>query len=250
LTFCVVETIPLKTLAACETFKMMRGCSKPQRFLVFLGSVRTKGAPQPTRVGERVAKFCVRGLESRGHSVDLVDPLEWPLDEDPSSFRPHFSYAKGRAPGRADELAQLIADADGFVTVSPEYNHSMSPALANMLNHFGSSLFSYKPSLIVAYSMGQWGGARAAVNMRTYLGELGCLSVSAQILVPQAHKVLDTDGTLLPEVDENQWAGYSGRGFDQLEWWSEATKSQREKVDLSSAAFKSNPAQRNAPGKK
>jgi len=36
-----------------------------------------------------------------------------------------------------------------------EYNHSMSPALADLLNHFGNSRFGYKPSLIVTYSADQ-----------------------------------------------------------------------------------------------
>jgi NAD(P)H-dependent FMN reductase len=40
-----------------------------------------------------------------------------------------------------EQLAKKILAADGYVMVSPEYNHSMSPALAHLLNHFGSSLF-------------------------------------------------------------------------------------------------------------
>ncbi|GBG34063.1 NADPH-dependent FMN reductase C4B3.06c [Hondaea fermentalgiana] len=226
----------------------MKGCSQAQRFLVFLGSTRTVGPPKPPRVGERVARFCAQSLEARGHNVELIDPLEWPAtDGETESFRPHFSFAKGKAPGRLDELAERIENADGYVAVSPEYNHSMSPALANLLNHFGSSKFSYKPSLIAAYSMGQWGGARAAVNMRTYFGELGCLSVSAQLLFPKAHLIFDESGALLPDVDHRQWHGYCGRGFDQLEWWAEATASQRGRIDLSGAALTRDPAQRNAP---
>ena len=85
--------------------------------------------------------------------------------------------------------------------VSPEYNHSMSPALAHLLNHFGSSLFSYKPSAIVTYSAGQWGGVRAAVGMRSFLSELGCLPVSAMIHIPKAHEVLAEDGNFIEPVD-------------------------------------------------
>tara|TARA_R110002049_G_scaffold157936_1_gene322860 strand:- start:81 stop:266 length:186 start_codon:yes stop_codon:yes gene_type:complete len=57
---------------------------------------------------------------------------------------------KSKAPEQLNTLADKIAAADGYIMISPEYNHSMSPALANLLNHFGSSLFSYKPSAIVA----------------------------------------------------------------------------------------------------
>jgi len=71
--------------------------------------------------------------------------------------------------------------------VSPEYNHAMGPALAHLVDHFGNSLFSFKLSAIVTYSSGQWGGARAAINMRTFLSELDCLPLSAMVQVPTAH---------------------------------------------------------------
>ncbi len=89
--------------------------------------------------------------------------------------------------------------------ISPEYNHTMSPALANLLNHFGSSLFSYKPSAIVTYSAGQWGGMRAAVGMRTFLSELGCLPVSSMIHVPKAQEVFTADGSMQEEEDKDAW---------------------------------------------
>ena len=91
-----------------------------------------------------------------------MDVLEVPRDP---PFKPHFAYAKGRAPAALEGLARDIAGADGYVMVSPEYNHSMSPALMDLLNHFGASHFAYKPSVIATYSAGQWGGARAAVRM-------------------------------------------------------------------------------------
>jgi NAD(P)H-dependent FMN reductase len=142
----------------------------PLNLLVFLGSARASSPPQPVRLGLRVARACVAQLQDAGHTVTLIDPLDVPLDP---VFTPHFAFAAGKAPAALQALAEQIAAADGYVMVSPEYNHSMSPALANLLNHFASSLFAFKPSAIVTYSAGQWGGARAAMGMRAYLGELG-----------------------------------------------------------------------------
>jgi len=147
------------------------------------------------------------------------------------------------------ELAAAIEGADGYVMVSPEYNHSMSPALAHLLNHFGSSLFSYKPSVIVTYSAGQWGGVRAAVGMRAFLSELGCLPVSAMVHIPRAQEVFDEDGGYLDATDAQAWAAYTGRAFDQLLWWASAAKIQRAvaAAETMPAAFKKDPSQRNAP---
>ncbi|CAM3752586.1 MULTISPECIES: NADPH-dependent FMN reductase [Pseudoalteromonas] len=218
------------------------------KFLVFLGTVRDSTPPRPARLGERVALACLACLNSQypDHQIELIDALEYPLD---TVFKPHFSYPQGKAPTKLNELAEKIAAADGYIMISPEYNHSMSPALANLLNHFGSSLFSYKPSAIVTYSAGQWGGMRAAVGMRTYLSELGCLPVSAMIHVPKAQDVFAADGTLLQEAEQASWFNYFGRTFSQMVWWAQATREYKTQVDPNELvkSFNKDPSQRNAP---
>ncbi len=213
--------------------------------LVFLGSVRASTPPRPARLGERVAIACTAQLRAMGHNATLIDVMRF----DPiRPFKPHFAYAQGRAPGHLESLATQITGADAYVMVSPEYNHSMSPALADLLNHFGSSLFSYKPSAIATYSAGQWGGARAAVNMRTYLSELGCLPVSAMIHVPSAQEVFDESGRYLGGVSGERWERYLGRAFEQLVWWACAAHRQRKMDEAAQPeAFDQDPSQRNAP---
>ncbi len=218
------------------------------KFLVFLGTVRDSTPPKPARLGVRVSKACLACLNTEfpEHEVELVDALDYPLE---AVFKPHFSYPKSKVPAALDELAKKIESADGYIMISPEYNHSMSPALANLLNHFGSSLYSYKPSAIVTYSAGQWGGMRAAVGMRTFLSELGCLPVSAMIHVPGAEKVLAADGSLQAGEDQASWFRYFGRTFNQLIWWAAATRNHRAEVDPHKMTidFKTDPSERNAP---
>lgn len=218
------------------------------KFLMFLGTVRDSTPPRPARLGSRVAKACLECLDSRydEHEVELVDALDYPFD---TVFKPHFAYPQSKAPAKLSELAEKIESADGFIMVSPEYNHSMSPALANLLNHFGSSLFAYKPSAIVTYSAGQWGGMRAAVGMQTFLSELGCLPVSAMIHVPRAQEIFTDNGGAQDGVEQSGWFDYFGRTFNQLVWWGQAANEYREKVDPHKMIrdFKSAPSQRNAP---
>ncbi|MWJ27039.1 NADPH-dependent oxidoreductase [Halomonas sp. ZH2S] len=213
-------------------------------FLVFLGTIRNSTPPAPARLGLRVARTCVQLLEADGASVELIDPLEIEFG---AVFKPHFAYAKAKVPETLETLADKIEAADGYIMVSPEYNHSMSPVLAHLLNHFGSSLYAFKPSAIVTYSAGQWGGVRAAVAMRTFLAELGCLPVSAMIHVPKAQEALDEDGRF--REDPDRWASYFGRALGQLGWWAEAAARHREIQDPRevSPAFQRAPEQRNAP---
>jgi NAD(P)H-dependent FMN reductase len=218
------------------------------KFLVFLGTVRDSTPPGPARLGVRVAEACLECFRTRfeAHEVALVDALDYPLEP---VFKPHFAYPKSKVPANLDALADKIKASDGYVMISPEYNHAMSPALANLLNHFGSSLFSYKPSAIVTYSAGQWGGMRAAVGLRTFLSELGCLPVSAMVHVPKAQEVFSADGCPQPDVEQGAWFDYFSRAFGQLVWWAQAASEHRARMDPHdlAKAFQRDPSQRNAP---
>jgi chromate reductase len=219
---------------------------------VITGTTRTKGPPNPI-LGPRVADFITRSLERRGHQVTVIDPRQADL---PLLQTPHFAYAKSQVPAELGDIFKTLQRADAFVCVTPEYNHAPSPALLNILNHFGSSVFSFQPSAIVSYSAGQWGGTRAAMGLRPILSELGCLPVSAMIHIPNAADVLDEDGCVLVlssdnnnEDEEERWTKYCDRCFSQLEWWGTAAKEHRQKVDPfdESPSFSKTPSQRNAP---
>lgn len=213
--------------------------------LIFLGSRRASTPPQPKRLGERVCAFLVAHLSSRFETT-LIDPLDYPHTE---VFKPVFAYAEGSKPEPLSALERRIREADAYVMVSPEYNHSMSPALADLLNHFPSSAFAFKPSLIATYSSGQWGGTRAALNMRSYLSELGCLPVSAMLHFPHADTAFEAEGTPAADQDAARWAKYAARGIEQLHWWADSAAQQRAAVDPfgASPAFRRSPRERDAP---
>lgn len=145
----------------------------PLRVVVITGTTRTEGPPRPI-LGPRVSRFICDHVERRGDTevLQVLDPLELDL---PLLRKPEFAYARSRVPPELQQIQETLAAADAYIAITPEYNHAPSPALLNLLNHFGSSTFSYKPSAIVSYSAGQWGGTRAAHALRPTLSELGCL---------------------------------------------------------------------------
>src|SRR5215471_12431077 len=128
--------------------------------LIFYGSVRSG------RQGIKAARFIHRTCQERGHDVALIDPIEYPL---PLLDKMYKEYAPGSAPPTLQRMAALIIPADAYIVVSGEYNHSVPPALANLLDHFLDEYFR-KPSAIVCYSAGSFGGVRAAVVLRSMLG--------------------------------------------------------------------------------
>jgi NAD(P)H-dependent FMN reductase len=182
---------------------------------VILGSVRRE------RIGIRVARFAVAALQDRGHKVTLVDPVEHPL---PLLDKMYKEYVAGQAPPALEGLAQIIKPADAYVIVSAEYNNSIPPALSNLLDHFLEDYF-FKPSAIVCYSAGPFGGVRAAMQLRAMLAEMGMSSIPSLLPFPKAQDMLDADGK--PTGDR---PGKSAdRFFDELEWYANALQAARER---------------------
>jgi NAD(P)H-dependent FMN reductase len=177
---------------------------------VILGSVRRE------RIGIRVARYVMTALKARGHTVSLVDPIEYPL---PLLDRMYKEYVPGQAPDVLERLADIIKAADAYVMVSAEYNHSIPPALSNLLDHFLEEYF-FKPSAIVCYSAGSFGGVRAAMQLRVMLAEMGMSSIPSILPFPKPQEVLDADGRQTGDRPGKS----AGRFFDELEWYAGALR--------------------------
>jgi len=67
----------------------------------------------------------------------------------------HHYSDQTQAPDWLRDANRKVREADAVVVVSAEYNHSIPPALSNLLDYFPGSSFAYKPSGIVCYSMGK-----------------------------------------------------------------------------------------------
>jgi NAD(P)H-dependent FMN reductase len=183
------------------------------KLVVILGSVRSD------REGIKAARYVERSFRDRGHEVTLVDPAALGL---PLLDRMYKEYERGTAPPVLDQLAALYRAADAFVVVSAEYNHSIPPALSNLLDHFLEEYF-FRPSAIVCYSAGAFGGVRAAMQLRAMLCELGMPSISSLLPIPKIEEAFDEDGT--PRED---WIpSRFGRFASELEWYASALREAR-----------------------
>ena len=182
-------------------------------FAVFYGSVRSE------RQGIKYARFLNTQLATRGHQVSFVDPLEYRL---PFLDKMYKEYAAASAPDPLPQLAQILHAADGFLIVSGEYNHSIPPALKNLLDHFLEEWF-WRPSAIACYSAGAFGGVRAAMQLRATLGELGMPSIPSIHPMPRVQDQFDEDGTPRDPAHLRR----VGRFLDEFEWYAQALRTAR-----------------------
>ena len=186
-----------------------------------LNSCVVYGSARSARQGIKAARFVIRQLEKRGHDVTLVDSEAAGL---PLLDRMYKEYAEGEAPAEMEAVAEAFRGADGFIIVSAEYNHSIPAALKNVLDHFQQE-YLYKPSGLVTYSAGPFGGVRGLANLRTVMAELGAASIPSAFPISQVHKAFDDDGG---EPDA-RYAGRIVRFLDEYEWYASALKVARDR---------------------
>ena len=188
------------------------------RILVFYGSYRSD------RMGIRLAEFVIERLRRRGDDVELIDAKAINL---PMLDRMYKEHPEGEAPAALEQLARKIRGADGFVFVTGEYNWGVQPGLKNLTDHFLEEWF-WRPAAIVSYSAGRLSGARAAAAWHGTLSEMGMVVISSTIAVGPIGQTVSADGEPTGEGGK-ALEGAFPRFADDLTWWVEAAKAQRQR---------------------
>ncbi|MDT0542466.1 MULTISPECIES: NAD(P)H-dependent oxidoreductase [Streptomyces] len=136
------------------------------------------GSTRPGRRGEQVAQW-VHGAAARRTDVEfeVIDLLDHPLphlDEPTPAAMSAGRYQHGHTRAWADAIASF----DGFVMVTPEYNHSIPGALKNAIDYLCAE-WNNKAVGFVSY--GAAGGARAVEQLRLICGALQMADVTPQV---------------------------------------------------------------------
>ncbi len=134
------------------------------------------GSTRPNRNGEQVAKW-VYDIASRRDDAEfeLVDLRDYPLPHLDEPLPPSMGQYQNE---HTRQWADKIGSFDGFVFVTPEYNHSTSGVLKNAIDYLYAE-WNNKAVGFVSY--GGVGGARAAEHLRLVAGELQMADVRQQV---------------------------------------------------------------------
>ncbi len=136
------------------------------------------GSTRPTRSGDKVADWFIRQVpHDSGLDFTLVDLNEINLPFLDESKPPMLGeYTKEHT----KKWSKLIDGFDGFVIVTPEYNHGYPASLKNALDFLYKEWLD-KPVAFVSY--GVTGGFRAVEQLRQVVVNLGMRQVNIQIAV-------------------------------------------------------------------
>jgi NAD(P)H-dependent FMN reductase len=136
-----------------------------------------------------------------------------------------FALAKPPAMGLSGDVAQRrwaakIAPADGYIFVSPEYNHGPSAVLKNALDYLWAE-WNRKPAAFVSF--GNTGGARAVEQLRSVAIELRMAPLGEAIHIMGAGDKIAAGRFAGDARDEKQLTQL----FDSLAWWGHALATAR-----------------------
>jgi NAD(P)H-dependent FMN reductase len=171
------------------------------------------GSTRPGRNGEAVARWVLDIAKQRSDAeYELVDIADYNL--------PHLDEAAPPSMGQYSQphtkaWAEKIGSFDGYVFVTPEYNHSTSGALKNAIDFlFGE--WNNKAAGFVSY--GSVGGTRAVEHLRLVMSELQVATVRAQVALS-----LFTDFTNFSQfTPAPRQTDAAGAMLDQVVAWSTA----------------------------
>lgn len=175
---------------------------------VILGSVRQG------RKSLAPAKYVVEKLKASGYQTQLVDFTELVLPFYNAPTVPVVYYKTGYPNPAAQQWSEIARAADGFIIVTPEYNHGYPAVLKNALDWLYLE-FEHKPFGLVGVSNGTVAGARVIEQLRTVIENFGAVTVRETVMLGPIEKYFDETGKLLDPALDKRIDGL----LVSLGWW-------------------------------
>jgi NAD(P)H-dependent FMN reductase len=189
------------------------------------------GSTRPTRAADKVVPWVAREAAlHEGFDTEVLDLRDWPLP----MFGEHMgSIGDRNDPTYSNEVVRRwnrkIAEADAYVVITPEYNHSVPGELKNAIDSvFVSFAFRNKPMTAIGYSGGVSGAIRAIEHLAQVAVEIEAVPLRSVVVLPYVDKVFTADGEPADPVTELSLQ----IALEDLAWWARALHDAREAGEL------------------
>jgi NAD(P)H-dependent FMN reductase len=177
------------------------------------------GSTRPGRAADKVVPWVVsRAALQPGFELEVLDLRDWPLP----LFGEHMgSIGDPRDPSYSDEIVRRwnrkIAEADAYLIITPEYNHSVPGELKNAIDSvFVSFAFRNKPIAVVGYSGGLGGAIRAIEHLVQIATEVEAVPLRSTVVLPSVDKAFGADGDPVDPMTEISLQIL----LEDLGWWA------------------------------
>ena len=180
------------------------------------------GSTRPGRIGPLVGNWVHANAQAEGIEFELVDlhDFKLPLLEEPGPMG-----AGNYAGDAANAWASKIAEFDGYIFVTGEYNHSVPAALKNALDYVKGE-WANKSVGIVSY--GSIGGVRAGEHLRQIFGELSMADVHQHVMLSIFTDFENFGSAEVAFTPAPQKAGELQTQINEIASWGRALRTVRE----------------------
>jgi NAD(P)H-dependent FMN reductase len=177
---------------------------------------------RPARFADRPARWLIDLARRRDQAAfEIVDLRDYPLPFFDEDRLPMWAPAQDPIAAR---WARKMAELDGYIFVTAEYNHGIPAVLKNALDHaYGE--YNRKPATFLGY--GSAGGARAIEQLRLVLAELQVATLRNSVHV----NAVELAGMLMQgrTFDDYPYLEQTAiQMLDELLWWAQTLKAGRD----------------------
>lgn len=185
------------------------------KLVIVVGSVREG------RFGPTVASWVAEQAKNHGaFEVEVVDLADFDIPLALPAVPPKMAGDAYPFPETMAPLTEALENADAFLLVTPEYNHSYPASLKAAIDwHF--TQWTAKPVGFVSYG-GAAGGRHAALHLENVLTELHAVTIRDGLAFPNYFFSWEEGRPADPEAE-----GYAKTMLEQLAWWAGALRSAR-----------------------
>lgn len=180
------------------------------------------GSTREGRVTDRLATWVIQEVKKYAE-VEAIDLKDFPLPFFEEGVSPRYNPERKPAPA-VQKWLDKIAEFDGYVLVTPEYNRATSGVLKNALDFLDYQM-EQKPVALVGH--GTTGGAQAVGNLRNALPGVGAVTIPQAIYFShRVGEVISEDGELHEEIASNPYGPQTALASqaEQLVWFASALK--------------------------
>lgn len=175
------------------------------KIAILVGTVRANR--ESIKVAHYVDEFAKKYTEV---DVNLVDPQSLTLvDEGQDVKDPTYS--------------KITQEADAFIIVTPEYNHSFPGSLKRVLDSEYDN-YARKPVSLIGVSSGAWGGVRACEALLPVCHKLGLVNIRSELYFPMVQEIFGEAGELAADYKERYETNLD-KLFAELIWFARSLKS-------------------------
>lgn len=159
------------------------------------------GSSRQGRNGKKVADWFMKQTESFKDRLDfeLLDLADWPI---PFFDNPGSPAMGAELSGLAIDWSKKIADSDGIIIVTPEYNHGYPAVLKNALDVIYKE-WNYKPVSFVSYGAVS-AGIRAVEQLKQVVLELKMYPMHEEVNIHFVWQAFDEKGEVIDKSLEHK----------------------------------------------